>query len=89
MLHNGFKNVFHLEGGIIHYANKVREENLSNKFKGKNFVFDDRLGEKIGNEVISNCHQCGSALILSFSAKLPFCAYQTARVYTCAASRQS
>ena len=25
MLHNGFKNVFHLEGGIIHYANKVKE----------------------------------------------------------------
>ncbi len=59
MLHNGFKNVFHLEGGIINYINKVREENLINKFKGKNFVFDDRLGEKIGNEVISHCHQCG------------------------------
>jgi UPF0176 protein len=60
MLHNGFKNVFHLEGGIINYANKVKEENLTNKFKGKNFVFDDRLGEKIGSEVISHCHQCGT-----------------------------
>lgn len=59
MLHNGFKNVFHLEGGIINYANKVNEENLTNKFKGKNFVFDDRLGEKIGDEIISHCHQCG------------------------------
>ena len=58
MLHNGFKNVFHLEGGIIHYSNTVREENLANKFKGKNFVFDDRMGEKIGSDVISNCHQC-------------------------------
>ncbi|MEP6597181.1 MAG: rhodanese-related sulfurtransferase [Ginsengibacter sp.] len=61
MLHNGFKNVFHLEGGIIQYANTVKEENLTNKFKGKNFVFDDRLGEKISNEVISKCHQCGKA----------------------------
>ncbi len=59
MLHNGFKNVFHLEGGIIQYANKIKEEKLSNKFKGKNFVFDDRLGEMIGDEVISVCHQCG------------------------------
>lgn len=60
MLHRGFKNVFHLEGGIIHYANQVNEENLSNKFHGKNFVFDDRLGERITDEIISNCHQCGS-----------------------------
>lgn len=58
MLHNGFKNVFHLEGGIIHYANTVKEKDLPNKFKGKNFVFDDRLGEKVGSEVISVCHQC-------------------------------
>ena len=59
MLHNGFKNVFHLEGGIIHYAHKVKELNLPNKFKGKNFVFDGRLGEAVGLEVISVCHQCG------------------------------
>ena len=59
MLHNGFKNVFHLEGGIINYANTVKEEELPNKFKGKNFVFDDRLGERVGSEVISHCHQCG------------------------------
>ncbi len=59
MLHNGFKNVFHLEGGIIQYANKVKEENLDNKFLGKNFVFDGRLGEKVGEEIISRCHQCG------------------------------
>jgi UPF0176 protein len=59
MLHNGFKNVFHLEGGIIQYANKIKQENLPNKFLGKNFVFDGRLGEMIGDEVISVCHQCG------------------------------
>ena len=59
MLMNGFKNVYHLEGGIINYANKVKDEKLPNKFLGKNFVFDGRLGEKIGDEVISRCHQCG------------------------------
>jgi UPF0176 protein len=61
LLHNGFPNVFHLEGGIINYANTVKEKGLPNKFLGKNFVFDDRLGEKIGTEVISKCHQCGKA----------------------------
>ncbi len=59
MLHKGFKNVFHLEGGIIQYATKVKEDQLDNKFLGKNFVFDGRLGEKIGEEIISRCHQCG------------------------------
>lgn len=59
MLLNGFQHVYHLEGGIIQYANKVKEENLPNKFLGKNFVFDNRLGEKIGEDVISRCHQCG------------------------------
>jgi len=60
LLHKGFKNVFHLEGGIINYANEVKEKGLPNKFKGKNFVFDDRLGERISEEVIAKCHQCGS-----------------------------
>jgi UPF0176 protein len=59
MLHHGFKNVFHLEGGIIHYANTVKEDQLPNKFHGKNFVFDSRLGERITGEIISKCHQCG------------------------------
>ena len=60
MLHHGFKNVFHLEGGIINYANKIKEAGLESKFKGKNFVFDDRLGEKITEDIISKCHQCGA-----------------------------
>lgn len=58
-LHEGFENVYHLEGGIIHYANQARQKGLPNKFLGKNFVFDGRLGERVGDEVISHCHQCG------------------------------
>src|SRR5579862_911766 len=61
LLHKGFKNVFHLEGGVIHYANTVKEKKLPNKFHGKNFVFDDRLGEKVSDEIIAACHQCGKA----------------------------
>ena len=59
LLHHGFQKVFHLEGGIIHYANSVNEKGLENKFRGKNFVFDERLGESITGEIISFCHQCG------------------------------
>ena len=61
MLHQGFKNVFHLEGGVIHYANKIKEAGLDSQFKGKNFVFDDRLGERITEDIIAKCHQCGQA----------------------------
>ena len=59
MLHKGFKNVFHLEGGIINYVNQAKEKGLDIKFHGKNFVFDQRLGERVTEEIISHCHQCG------------------------------
>lgn len=60
MLHQGFKNVFHVEGGIIEYARKAKEQGLPSKFIGKNFVFDERLGERITEDVIAECHQCGA-----------------------------
>lgn len=59
MKHLGFKNVFQLKGGIIQYAREVKEQGLENKFIGKNFVFDERLGERITNDIIATCHQCG------------------------------
>lgn len=57
--HQGFKNVFQLEGGIINYARQIKEQNLESKFIGKNFVFDNRLGERITDDIVSQCHQCG------------------------------
>lgn len=60
MLHQGFQNVYHIEGGIIEYTNKAKEEGLPLMFKGKNFVFDERLGERITDDVIAECHQCGA-----------------------------
>ncbi len=57
--HKGFKNVYQLEGGIIEYARQVNQKGLENKFRGKNFVFDHRRGERITGEVIAHCHQCG------------------------------
>ncbi len=58
--HKGFKNVFQLEGGIIEYTRQVQAEALENKFIGKNFVFDERRAEKISDDVIAQCHQCGT-----------------------------
>ncbi|MFT6794921.1 MAG: UPF0176 protein [Maribacter sp.] len=59
--HKGFKQVYQLEGGIIEYAKQVENQKLVNKFKGKNFVFDHRRGERISEDVIASCHQCGQA----------------------------
>lgn len=61
MLHKGFKHVFMVEGGIIKYAHQCQEEQLENKFIGKNFVFDERLGERISTEIVAHCHQCEAA----------------------------
>ncbi len=59
MLHHGFNHVYHLEGGIINYAREAKAKGLETKFIGKNFVFDDRLGERITEDIIAKCHQCG------------------------------
>ena len=57
--HHGFEDSNQLHGGIIEYKKQVDQEGLECKFKGKNFVFDERVGERITEEVISKCHQCG------------------------------
>jgi UPF0176 protein len=58
--HHGFKDVNQLYGGIIEYARQVKTTQLPTKFIGKNFVFDERLGERITNDVLAHCHNCGT-----------------------------
>ncbi|MDQ2656879.1 MAG: rhodanese-related sulfurtransferase [Bacteroidota bacterium] len=60
MKHLGFRNVFQLDGGIIRYAQEVKAQGLENRFIGKNFVFDERLGERVTDDIIAVCHQCGN-----------------------------
>ena len=60
LIHNGFKDVSQLYGGIIEYAQQVKHQKITSKFIGKNFVFDERLGESVDGQVISHCHQCGN-----------------------------
>jgi UPF0176 protein len=57
--HHGFEDVNQLHGGVIDYARQIKAQGLPSKFIGKNFVFDERVGERITDDVISSCHQCG------------------------------
>lgn len=53
----GFENVYQLDGGIINYGLQSGQ----GKWRGKLFVFDDRLAVPIDEkteEVISTCHHC-------------------------------
>ncbi len=84
MLHNGFKNVFHLEGGIINYAQQVKDAELESKFIGKNFVFDDRLGERITEDIIALCHQCGQPADTHTNCKNDGCHLLFIQCSTCA-----
>ena len=60
LIKEGYENVFQLDGGIIEYAHQIKKKNLKSKFIGKNFVFDNRLGERITDDVIAECHLCDS-----------------------------
>ena len=59
--YRGFDNIYQLDGGVIEYTRQASNQSLDNHFIGKNFVFDDRLGERISTEIVANCHQCGAS----------------------------
>ena len=61
LIKSGFKDVSQLQGGIIQYAHDIKRNNMKSKFRGKNFVFDDRLGERITDDVLALCHICGDS----------------------------
>jgi UPF0176 protein len=71
--HKGFKDVNHLKGGIIQYAQEIKEQNLESRFRGMNFVFDERIGERITEDVLSECHQCGKACDVHVNCKNDDC----------------
>lgn len=80
----GFDNVYQLEGGIIKYARDVKDHDLENKYIGKNFVFDERLGEKISDEIIARCHQCGRPCDTHTNCKNAACNLLFIQCETCA-----
>ncbi len=54
----GFKNVFHLQGGILKYLEEIKEE--ESLWEGECFVFDDRVAVKHNLELgrYDQCHAC-------------------------------
>jgi len=60
MKEKGFEEVFHLEGGVINYGLKEG----SSHWKGKLYVFDDRMAVPISDEqteAVGKCHSCSSS----------------------------
>ena len=58
----GYKDVFHLQGGILKYLEEVPEE--SSLWKGECFVFDERVS--VGHDLLMGnydlCHACRHAI---------------------------
>lgn len=73
MRYHGFKNVFHVEGGIIEYTRRAKLKGIPLKFIGKNFVFDERLGERVTPDIIAKCHVCGKPSDTHTNCKNPGC----------------
>lgn len=71
--YKGFKDVNHLQGGIIQYAKEIKEQHLESKFRGINFVFDERIGERITQDVLSTCHQCNTPCDVHVNCKNDDC----------------
>lgn len=86
--HKGFQDVHHLQGGIIQYAKEVKEQELESKFKGVNFVFDERVGERITDDVLSQCHQCGEPCDTHVNCKNDDCHLLFIQCSSCAEKMQ-
>lgn len=58
MKEQGFENIHQLDGGVINYAHKEGDEH----WKGKLFVFDDRLVENLTDKekCIAECKHCST-----------------------------
>ncbi|WP_247645445.1 rhodanese-related sulfurtransferase [Enterobacteriaceae endosymbiont of Plateumaris consimilis] len=73
LIFNNFKNIFHIKGGIIGYINDAKKNNLPIEFKGKNFVFDNRMAESVTTDIISRCYQCNNFYDIHTNCKNNYC----------------
>ena len=68
----GYKNIFHLKGGILKYLEEIsKEESL---FEGECYVFDKRvsLDHELKKGSYSICHACGMPISLKDKKKKEF-----------------
>ncbi len=68
----GYKNIFHLNGGILKYLEEVsKEESL---FEGECYVFDKRvsLDHELEKGSYSICHACGMPISLEDKKKVEY-----------------
>lgn len=72
LLHEGFKNVYQLHGGIIKYGKEAGGED----FEGKCYVFDNRVAvdvNSINPQVVSTCRNCGAITAKMINCANPEC----------------
>ncbi len=86
--HHGFKNVYQLDGGIIQYAKEIEKLGIESKFIGKNFVFDERMGERITQDVLGNCYHCGGSSDRQVNCALDSCHTLFIQCEKCAEERK-
>jgi UPF0176 protein len=86
--HHGFKNVYQLDGGIIQYAREMKNLGMESKFIGKNFVFDERLGERITPDVLGKCYSCGITNDRQTNCALDSCHILIIQCEKCATERK-
>ena len=72
LLHEGFKDVYQLHGGIIKYGKEADGED----FDGKCYVFDNRLSVEVNSVnpvVIATCYNCGKVTDKMINCANPEC----------------
>lgn len=72
LLHEGFKDVYQLHGGIIKYGKEAGGED----FEGKCYVFDNRIAVDVNSVnpvIISTCRSCGTTTSKMINCANPEC----------------
>ena len=72
LLEKGYKNTYHLKGGILKYLEDTPSN--KNKYKGECYVFDERVSvdNKLKKGSYSICHACGMPLSAEDKKKLHY-----------------
>lgn len=72
LLHEGFKDVYQLHGGIIKYGKEAGGQD----FEGKCYVFDNRIAvdvNEVNPVIISTCRNCGNTTSKMINCANPEC----------------